>query len=131
MLNLREAPGRWCIRVSLVSPKHYLSRNAKLPSPAGPGLSPQGKGTAYLSVGEAYHGLHHGHALSVLQRVEGTVVLKGRKVLLPPCSRHLLHNIGLHLRRGGRKMSARLTDMAILEEHEASKMSLYSQNPFL
>ena len=53
---------------------------AKLLSLAGSGLGPQGKGMAYLSVGKAYHGLHHGYTLSVLQRIEGTVVLQRRKV---------------------------------------------------
>ena len=48
-------------------------------------------------MGKAYHGLHHGHLLSVLQRVEGTVVLKGGEVLLPPGRGHLFSNFGLYL----------------------------------
>jgi hypothetical protein len=56
-----------------------------------------GEGLAYLSTGKAYHGLHHGHPLSVLQPIEGAVVLKGRQVLFPPCSCHLFPNFGLHL----------------------------------
>lgn len=70
---------------------------AKLLSLAGSGLGPQGKGMAYLSVGKAYHGLHHGYTLSVLQRIEGTVVLQRRKVLLPPRRSHLFHNLSLCL----------------------------------
>lgn len=52
---------------------------------------------SYLSVGKAQHGLHHGRALPVLQRVEGAVVLQGGKVLLPPGGRHLSHHFSLHL----------------------------------
>lgn len=73
-------------------------QKAVLPSVAGVGPAPQGR-TAYLSLGEAQHGLHHGHALPVLQRVEGAVVLKGREVLFPPGSCHLLHHLRLHLLR--------------------------------
>lgn len=67
-----------------------------LSSTAGSGLHLR-DGLPYLSVREAHHGLHHGHALPVLQSVEGAVVLEGRQVLLPPGGHHLLHNFGLHL----------------------------------
>lgn len=59
----------------------------------------------YLPTGEAQHGLHHGHPLPVLQRIEGTVVLQGRQVLLLPRGRHLSRQLGLHLMWSGGKTS--------------------------
>lgn len=97
VLSPRRLPGRLCVFpvTRLVRPLCPLSRGP-LPSTAGLGLGLRGR-TAYLPVGEAQHGLHHGHALPVLQRVEGAVVLQGRKVLFPPGRCHLPHHVGLHL----------------------------------
>lgn len=45
----------------------------------------------YLCLRVAEHGLQHGYSLAVLQRIEGTVVLQGGLVLLPPSVGYLPH----------------------------------------
>lgn len=51
----------------------------------------------YLGLCVTKHGLQHGHSLAVLQGVEGTIILHGGLVLLPPGVGHLPHQFGFHL----------------------------------
>lgn len=55
------------------------------------------EGDVYLRLCVAQHRLQHGYSLAVLQGIEGTVILHGGLVLLPPRIGHFPHQLSLHL----------------------------------